>query len=324
MGSFFEVQLPAALPGALALAESALDLIDRLELQLTIYRDDSEMSRLNATAHQRPVPVEPRLFELLQSAQALHDETGGAYDVASGALSVAWGFVRGPRRVPDPDQLHEARSRSGSKLVQLDPAHRTVQFDRPGVILNLGSIGKGYAVDRAIELIRTNPWPTCGLVQAGQSSVYALGTPPGQIAGGWEVSLRNPFDAERPLGTIRLQNRGLGTTGAAFQAFEAQGRTYGHVIDPRTGEPPAGTPVSVTVLAPTAAEADALSTAFYLLGPLASAQYIAHHNRVSAVFVMDRAPARSEVHYPEIVVINLRGSEFDPDPLVPVRSVPLP
>ena len=107
-------------------------------------------------------------------------------------------------------------------------------------------------------------------MHGGQSSLYALGSPPGQLGGRWEIALRNPFEPETPLGTLRLRNRGLGTSGAAFQQFVVDGRVYGHLIDPRSGEPALG-PASVTVLAPTAALADALSTAFYLLGPEAAA-----------------------------------------------------
>ncbi len=323
MGSFFEVQLPAALPGALDLVESVLDQIDRLESQLTIYRDDSELSLVNATADQGPVEVETRLFHLLEWARDLGHETAGAYDVATGALSKAWGFIHGPRRVPEAAALQEARERSGMHLVHLNPILRSVQFARPGVVLNLGSIGKGYAVDRAIESIRGYVWPTSALVQAGQSSVFALGTPPGRLGGGWGVALRNPFESERPLGTIWLKNRGLGTTGSAFQSFEAGGQTYGHVIDPRTGEPTANGSASVTVLAPTAAEADALSTAFYLLGPADSAAYVARHPEVAALFVVDRAPAGSEFHLPEILTLNLRPSDYDSNMFVPVRPLPL-
>jgi thiamine biosynthesis lipoprotein len=210
-------------------------------------------------------------------------------------------------------------------LLTLDPIHRTVRFARPGVVLNLGSIGKGYAVDRAIERVRAHSSATPALVQAGQSSVFALGTAPDRLGGGWAVSLRNPIDAERPLGTIWLRNRGLGTSGSSFQAFEVDGRRYGHLIDPRTGEPAGDGPASVTVLAATAAEADALSTAFYLLGPLAAAAYVATHPEVSALFVVDRTPAGSGgPSLPEILALNLRGSDFDSDPLVPVRPVALP
>ena len=138
-------------------------------------------------------------------------------------------------------------------------------------------------------MIRDHWWPTSALVHGGRSSLFALGSPPGRFGGRWEVALRNPFQPETPLGVLRLRNRGLGTSGTAFQQFEADGRVYGHILDPRTGEPAIG-PASVTVLAPTAAEADALSTAFYLLGAEAAAAYVAGHPEVGAVFV-EEGPA---------------------------------
>ena len=161
---------------------------------------------------------------------------------------------------------HEARARTGWQHLRLDPDALTVAFDREGIRINLGSIGKGYAIDRAIELIRDHSLVDSALVHGGQSSLFALGSPPGQFAGRWEVALRNPFEPEKPLGVLRLRNRGLGTSGSAFQQFVVDGKVYGHIIDPRSGEPADG-PASVTVLAPSAAMADALSTAFYLLGP---------------------------------------------------------
>ena len=153
-GRYFEVRLPAATPGAVDLACRALDLIEALEAQLTVYRDDSEVSRLNATAHLGPVAVERGLFGLLESAVALSRETDGAYDVTSGALSEAWGFVKGPKRVPDEAVLADARARTGWQHLRLDPELPTVAFDREGVRINLGSIGKGYAIDRAVDVIR--------------------------------------------------------------------------------------------------------------------------------------------------------------------------
>ena len=310
MGSYFEVRLPAGVPGALGLATAALDEVDRLEAQLTVYRDDSEVARLNAQAHPGPFAVEPGLFGLLERSIALHRETEGAFDVAAGALSIAWGFVRGPRRVPTPGELADARARSGSRLVQLDPEARAVTFDRPGVAINLGSIGKGYAIDRAAAIVRDYWWPTSALIHGGRSSLYALGSPPWSFGGRWEVGLFNPFDPSRPLGTIRLRNRGLATSGACYQSFEANGRRYGHIIDPRTGTPPSDGPASVTVLAPTAAEADALSTAFYLLGPVAATEILASRPGTSALFVQD-GPADAP---PRITILGLGLDEFDPDP----------
>jgi len=284
MGSYFEVRLPSSTPGAVDLACRALDLIDALEAQLTVYRDDSEVSRLNSSAHRGPVEVESSLFHLLETAVGLSQKTQGAYDVTAGALSEAWGFVKGPRRVPDQATLAEAHERTGWHHLRLDAERRTVAFDREGVRINLGSIGKGYAIDRAVELIAAYWWPTSALVHGGRSSVYALGSPPGRLGGRWEVALRNPFQPESPLGTIRLRNRAIGTSGSAFQQFEIDGQVYGHIIDPRSGQPARG-PASVTVLAPTAALADAVSTAFYLLGQGAARAFIAEHPDFGALIV---------------------------------------
>lgn len=305
MGSFFEIRLPAHAPGALALATKALDLIDQLEAQMTVYRDDSELSQLNATAHGEPVEVEPELFRLLQTAVAIGEATAGAYDVTAGPLSVAWGFFKGPRRVPDAETLADARARTGQHHLRLDPDRRTVQFDRPGMRINLGSIGKGHAIDRAVRLIGEHWWPTPALVHGGQSSVYALGSPPDRFGGRWSIAVRNPFAPEKPLGVVRLRNRALGTSGTAFQRFEANGRVYGHILDPRTGEPALG-PASVTVLAPTAAEADALSTAFYLLGTDATAAYVESHPGVAAIFV-EEGPADAS---PKVLLLGLTDADF--------------
>lgn len=308
MGSHFELRVAAGTPGGANLVQAALDLIDALELQMTVYRDDSEISRINATAHLGPVTVEPRLFRLLRFAVELSGATGGAYDVAAGSLSEAWGFVRGPRRVPTPEALAEARDRAGSHHLRLDPDRRTVAFDRPGVTINLGSIGKGYALDRVGELVRSYWWPTSGLVHGGRSSLLAIGSPPDQFGGRWRIAVRNPVDPAEPLGVLHLRDRAVGMSGDAFQRFEAGGRTYGHIIDPRSGEPPAGGPASVTVLAPTAAEADALSTALYLMDEAAVATFLADRPEVGALFV------RVDGGAPSVRSINLGPDDWTPGP----------
>jgi len=306
MGSYFEIRVPANAPGAIKLAERVLDRIDQLEDQLTVYRDDSEVSRLNARAHEEPVVVEPGLFALLERAVAIGALTGGAYDVTSGALSLAWGFHRGPKRVPDPETLASARERTGQHLLRLDPAQRTVQFDRPGVAINLGSIGKGYAIDCAVKLVSEYWWPTSALIHGGRSSLFAFGSAPGQWGGRWRVALRNPFNPEVPLGELYLRNRAMGTSGTDFQQFEAGGRRFGHIIDPRTGEPPTEGPASVTVLAPTAAEADALSTAFYLLGPDAASAYVQEHPEIGAIFV-NAGPTDNS---PSVLTLGLSQEDY--------------
>lgn len=305
MGSTFEIRLPASTPGAVDLACRALDLIDALEAQMTVYNDESEVALLNARAPFGPVTVEPGLFRLLETARDLSQQTAGAYDVTTGALSEAWGFVRGPRHVPDPESLAAARACSGWCHLRLDPELKTAAFDVAGMKINLGSIGKGYALDRAAALIQAYWWPTGALIHGGRSSAVALGSPPGQPGMRWQVALRNPFDPKTPLGVFRLRNRALGTSGSAFQSFESAGQTYGHILDPRTGEPARG-PASVTVLAPTAALADALSTAYFLLGPDAAREHAANHPGIGGVFVNVAPTDRS----PEILAFGLDEGDF--------------
>ena len=308
MGSYFEVRVGAATPGAAELAGRALDLVDELEARLTVYRDDSEISTLNATAHLGPVRLKPDVFGLIEQGVEISRRTGGAYDLTSGALSIAWGFFKGPKRIPGDDELADARNRTGYRHVSLDPSNQTAAFDRPGVTINLGSIGKGFAIDRAVDVIRAHWWPTSALIHGGRSSLYALGSPPGRFGDRWKVAVRNPFRADRPLGVLNLRNRGMGTSGTDFQKFESDGRVFGHILDPRTGEPAFG-PAAVTVLAPTAAEADALSTAFYLLGLEASAEYVKGHPGVAAVFVEEgRADAS-----PRTTLLGLDPPDFDAD-----------
>ena len=310
MGSYFEVRIPAATPGGFDLVNRSLDVVDDLEARLTVYRDDSEVARLNATAHLGPVAVSAELFGLLETAVAIGRATGGAYDVASGALSLAWGFTRGPRRVPTPEELADALDRTGQRHLALDPERRTVAFDRTGVVINLGSIGKGFAVDRAADAIRSHWWPTSALIHGGRSSIYALGSPPGRFAGRWPVALHDPTDPERSLGTIRIRERGMATSGATYQRFEQGDRTYGHLIDPRTGEPPEFGPASVTVLAPTAAEADALSTAFSLAGFDEANRFAADRPDIGAIFV----ELDPDSGMPATWTINLSDSDFTPTP----------
>jgi thiamine biosynthesis lipoprotein len=264
MATTFEVMLPFGTAAALPAAEAALDEIDRLESQLTVYRDTSEVSRLNRAAPHAAIPVEEGLFALLRLAARVTVESGGAFDVTAGAIIKAWGFFRGPRRVPSDDERAAALERVGMRHVVLDEPTRSVRYLRPGVEINLGSIGKGYALDRAAAVVRDR-WNLPGaLLHGGHSSVYAIGTEPGDERG-WAVGLSHPWEPGRRIALLRLRDRALGTSAATFRHLEHEGRKLGHVLDPRTGWPAEGIALASAV-APSAAEADALATAFYVLG----------------------------------------------------------
>jgi thiamine biosynthesis lipoprotein len=313
MATQFDVIMPWGAPRADEAASDALDLVDRLEAQLTVYRDSSEISRLNHIAGRAPVPVESRLFALLQLARRISSETGGAFDITAGPLIKAWGFYRRDGRVPSDEELAAAMQTVGMAHVQLNETNHEVRFDRPGVEINLGSIGKGYALDRAAELLRDRWRIESALLDAGTSSVLAIGSPPNE-PDGWVVGLKHPWQPRR-LARLFLRNRALATSGATHQHFDYNGRKLGHVLDPRTGRPAEGIALAAA-LAPTAAEADALATTFFVLGIDGTRRYCAEHREVASLLLSDGLDAK-------LVAINLEPCDFELDetPLPNVASL---
>lgn len=283
MATTFEVVVPYAAQAVQAAAEQALDEVDRVESLLTVYREDSEVSRINAEAAERPIALDVELFELLQRCRRWYDATRGAFDVAAGALVKAWGFFRRQGQVPEENDRRLALSRSGMRLVRLDPEAKTIRFLQRGVELNFGAVGKGHAVDRAAEALRRSE--SAWLVHGGRSSVYAAGDEPGSSRG-WSVGITDPERPDRRLAVVRLKNRGLGISAATFQHFEHEGRKLGHLLDPRKGWPAEGM-ATVAVTAPSAAEADALATAFFVLGEAFARGYCDAHPDLGALLLSE-------------------------------------
>jgi thiamine biosynthesis lipoprotein len=288
MACEFEVQLATGRDAdAVECVLDALDLVETLEAQMTIYRTDSEVLRINRMATLRPVTVESRLFALFQMAAQLQRDTNGAFDITTGPLSEAWGFSRREGRMPSDAEIAAALKRVGMHHVELDAATQTVAFCQPGVSLHLNCIGKGHALDRMAELLTEGDVGDV-LLHGGRSSVLARGDCPGNGQKGWTIGLRHPLRPEERLGEFVLADQSLGTSGSATQSFVHDGRRYGHLLDPRTGWPAEGV-FTATVLAPTAAEADALSTAFYILGPAGTTEYCAARPEIAAVLVCPAA-----------------------------------
>ncbi len=303
MATTFEIALPFGTPHAVSAAEAALDVIDSVEDQLTVFRDSSEVAELNARAMIEPVPVSESLFQLLETSAALSLETNGAFDPATGAMTKAWGFYRRDGQVPSPAERTAAMHASGMRHVVLNPATRTVKFRRPGLELNFGGIGKGHALDLAAEVLRKDWGIRSALLHGGGSSVYALGHPPGQ-PDGWKIELVHPTKEGRTLGSVRLKNEGLGTSAATFQYFVYKGKKLGHVLDPRVGWPAEGT-ASATVIAPTAAAADAYSTAAFVLGIDATKYQLTSRPHLGAVLLAEGDDVRPEA-------CNLTADRYTP------------
>jgi thiamine biosynthesis lipoprotein len=269
MATRFEIALYGNDPVALrAAGEEALDEIERLEARLSLFRPTSEIAHLNSLAARQPVRVTPELFALLQRAEKISKETNGAFDITIAPLVRCWGFMGGTGQVPKPQHVAEARACVGMHLVELNPDEFTVRFRREGVMLDLGAIGKGYAVERAADLLREAGLES-GLVHGGTSTIYALGRPP--EAEHWKIAIADPREGIGAGSGVRLAASAL----PAHQVPAPQpvsgsvptqnGKVFGHILDPRSGEPARGALLSAVVL-PSATETDALSTALLTLG----------------------------------------------------------
>jgi thiamine biosynthesis lipoprotein len=175
-----------------------------------------------------------------------------------------WGFFKGEGTLPAVDAVRRALDDVGPEHVRLDRTASIVRFLRPGVELDPGGIGKGYAIDRMVGVLKDRGVRTAFL-SAGGSSIYGLGAPP-EDARGWSTAIRDPRDAGRVAAQVFLKDASLSTSGSYEKFFRAGGRVFSHIMDPRTGFPATGT-ISVSVVAPRAIDGEAWTKAFFVNGP---------------------------------------------------------
>ena len=260
---------------ARAIGEEALAEIARLEDRLSLFRPSSDIAGINRAAAERPVAVSHVLFSLLQRCMEFSAACDDAFDMSVGPLTRLW---KGAATVPPASAIDEARRRSGWRHIVLDADGSTVRFTRSGVTIDLGAAGKGYAVDRAIEVLRSHGVARA-LLHGGTSSVHALGTAPG--GGPWRVG----WSGDRRRNAFELCDAALSVSAVHGRTFSSGGRDYGHVIDPRTGWPTADT-ASAVVTGPASFDCDALSTALLVRGaswlPALRAHFPGYDGRVVA------------------------------------------
>ena len=267
---------------------AALDEVDRIDRLMSHYRPDSPLSRLNREAASGPVAVEPELLAFLDVCLRWSRESDGAFDVTVGPLMKAWGFFRDEGRVPGKEELAAVLQVVGYRHVALDRAAGTVQFDRPGVELDLGGIGKGYAVDRVVDLLRRRGIASA-LVNLGGSSVYGLGAPPGREA--WEIGIQDPTSPAKTALAVTLRDRALSVSGGYARSFEKDGVTYAHIMDPRTGTPVQGI-LSVAVLTEGATDGDALDNVLFVQGLDRARSFLERYRSTEALFFLPRPGGR--------------------------------
>jgi len=257
-------------------AQAAFEEIDRLEARLSRYVENSDIARLNSLRANTPLPVAIETFECLELSAQMYEQTNGAFDVTIGTVLDCWRDENKQFRVPGDEELATARRVTGMGLIHLDGSAFTVEVERSGVRVDLGGIGKGYALDRVAALLRE--WSIeRALIHGGYSSVLALDRPLGGDEG-WPVTFSDPGNRSRRLASLGLVNRAMSGSGVQ------KGR---HIIDPRTGRPAEGK-CAAWVCAAGAGPADALSTAFMVMGVEEISRYCRRHRDVSALLIVER------------------------------------
>jgi thiamine biosynthesis lipoprotein len=282
MGTELEVRLDAPSRAvALAASEVAVRALEASEARLSTWRDDSELARLNRAPAGTAVRLSPRLAAELRSVQHWWRETAGAFDPGIGALVAAWG-LRSGGRVPSPAERETARAAGGLAALRLAADGRAARL-RPGLRIEEGGWGKGAGLDAAIAALRADGRATAALLNlGGQVAVYDR---TGQ--GPWSLPLADPRDRQRPVLALTLIAGSIATSGNSEHGFERDGVRYGHLLDPRTGEP-ARDFGSLTAWAPEALAADALSKLF-VLGPDAAFAWARAHAGIEIVTLEPRA-----------------------------------
>lgn len=266
MATRFEIALlgedESALRGA---GEEALGEVERIERMLSLYRESSEVANVNARAAVEPIRVSVEFFQLVKEAKRLSELTNGAFDLTIAPLVKCWGFMRGSGETPTDDEIAQAMQCVGASFLELNEADRTVRFARAGMMLDFGAFGKGYAIDRAVDLLR-EAGVGSALIHGGTSTAYGIGTENGRP---WKIAVEagEPEPNVQPAvaAIAEISDQALSVSAVWGKSFASQGKTFGHILDARTGRPSERAEMAA-VITNSAAESDALSTALLVEG----------------------------------------------------------
>jgi thiamine biosynthesis lipoprotein len=250
--------------GAAAAATEVFREFDRLDTLMSVWKDGSDVVRLNAAAGERPVAVSADTLAVLREAEQVSEWTGGKFDVTFGALSGLWRFdaQNQDNRLPDPAAVRARLPLIDYRDLVIDEQAGTAFLRRTGMSVHLGGIGKGYAVDRGVAVMRARGFSNF-MIQAG-GDLYAAGLRGDRP---WRVGIRDPRGpADRSFAAVELTDSTFSTSGDYERFFIVGGRRFHHIIDPDSGEPTTHTR-SVTIMAKSATQSDAIDTGVFLLGP---------------------------------------------------------
>jgi thiamine biosynthesis lipoprotein len=262
MGTYVRLTLVTADSAASApLAQHVLQAFTRVDSLMSNWTTTSEVARLNREAARARTPVEPEVARVIASSLDVWRGSAGAFDITVEPLMRVWGFLGGHPHVPSAEEAAAAFRRVGARQVHFDSTARTLRFDNDGVRIDLGGIAKGYAVQVAAESLVAHGIHDALVDLSG--NMFALGAPPG--VDHWRIGIRDPRDRIPYFARVPLTEQGISTSGKYEQFVAANGKTYGHIMDPRTGRPAEGL-ISVTVISSSAFTCDAWDTPLFVLG----------------------------------------------------------
>lgn len=265
-------------PDQLPEAERIKDYIQFLEQTLSVFRPESEVSRLNRLAGIRPVPVSDDTFSLIKESIRFSETSYGAFDITAGPLSSLWRRCKAENRLPSGKEKRQARKLIGSRDILMNEETHSVMLRRKGQSVDFGGIAKGYAVNRILEILKKD-----GVKKA----MIDLGGTIAVLGRAETIGIRNPLQRTSPcFGTLRLENRCAVTSGSYERYFTLHGKRYHHILDPRTGMPSDSGLCSVTLIGTDAVKLDALATGVFILGPKKSLPLLKAEG-IDAIFVLE-------------------------------------
>jgi FAD:protein FMN transferase len=293
MGTVYEIAVYDEQPErASAAIDKAFAEIVRLDAMLSNYRPQSDLSRLNRDGHFQAVKVPPELYTVIEESVKYSKVSGGKFDITVAPLVDMWKAALRGARVASEAEQEKLRACVGYEKIELIPPDG-VEFHSPCMRIDVGSIGKGYAVDRAVEILRANGIKSA-LVDAGQSSIYGVGAPPGQSA--WEIHLCDPSKRIDPA--VLLNNNSVSTSEQTPGSLLGN-ETAGHIIDPENGKP-LETKYALSIVAKTGTASDALSTTLLLVGPEKGKPMVKEIPDAAAIWVAANGETETVTTGPEI------------------------
>ncbi|MEO2071771.1 MAG: FAD:protein FMN transferase [Zunongwangia sp.] len=241
--------------------DMAVDEITRIEKRISSWDPNSETSLINANAGIKPVKVSQELFDLIKRAIGISKLTDGAFDITYASMDKIWKFDGSMTQMPAEEDIKSSVSKVGYQNIILNEADRSVFLKLPEMKIGFGAIGKGYAADKAKELLKSKG-VVAGIINAsGDMNTWGKQT----NGENWKVAITNPMDKNKAFALLPIKNEAVVTSGDYEKFVSFNGIRYAHIIDPRTGYPATGI-ISVTVFAPKAELADALATSVFVMG----------------------------------------------------------